>query len=225
MQKITLFVLTLAISLSIGWSSGSLADEGWISLFDGETLNGWTVRGGYATYKVKDSMIVGTTAQGSPNTFLCSRSFSDFELEFDVLCDVELNSGVQIRSHVYEKDTTINIRDRERKREAGTVYGYQVEITNQSRGVAGGIYDESRRGWLDDLSDKPHAQKAFKDGQWNHYRIVAKGDHIRTWINDIPCADLRDSMDESGFIGLQVHSVRGDKSYQVRWKNIRIREL
>ena len=39
---------------------------------------------------------------------------------------------------------------------------------------------------------KPAAKKAFKDGEWNHYRIVAQGDHIRSWVNGVSCADFRD---------------------------------
>jgi hypothetical protein len=55
---------------------------------------------------------------------------------------------------------------------------------------------------------------------------VAQGDHIRSWVNAVPCADFHDATDASGFIGLQVHGIAaGAGPYQVRWKNIRIREL
>jgi hypothetical protein len=53
-------------------------------LFNGRTLDGWAVRGGYANYKVENGMIVGTTVEGSPNSFLCKGPFRDFVLEFDV---------------------------------------------------------------------------------------------------------------------------------------------
>jgi hypothetical protein len=49
-------------------------DQGWTSLFDGKTLDGWERHGGFATYKIEDGTIVGTTAEGSPNTFLCKGS-------------------------------------------------------------------------------------------------------------------------------------------------------
>ena len=202
------------------------ADEGWVSLFDGTTLDAWSVKGGNATYKVEDGAIVGTTVERSPNTFLCRGPYSDFVLEFDVLCDKPLNSGVQIRSHTYEKDTPLESK-KGQIRKAGTVYGYQCEITKAEEGVAGNFWDEARRTkWLDDFSKKPEAAKAFKDGEWNHYRIVAQGDHIRSWVNGVPCADFHDNLDASGFIGLQVHSVpAGAGPYQVRWKKIRLREL
>jgi hypothetical protein len=206
--------------------AGLAADEGWVSLFDGKTLDGWTVRGGQAKYTVDDGMIVGTTAQSGPNTFLCRGPYGDFELELDVLCDKPLNSGVQIRSHVYEKDTPLE-SDPSKVRKAGEVYGYQCEIAEASRGTAGNFWDEARRTrWLDDFANKPEARAAYKDGEWNHYRIVARGKRIRSWVNGVPCADFEDDRDASGFIGLQVHTIKkGTGPYRVRWRNIRIREL
>jgi hypothetical protein len=218
-------LLAAALVTLLSFSSAVAADGDWIDLFDGKTLDGWTVRGGKAEYKVDDGAIVGTTVEGSPNTFLCKGPFSDFELVFDVLCDKPLNSGVQIRSHVYEKDTP-QASNPKRIREAGEVYGYQCEIAAEG-GVGGNFWDEGRHTrWHDDFSVKPEAQKAYKGGEWNHYRIVAQGDRIRSWVNDVPCADFRDKTDASGFIGLQVHGIKkGTGPYQVRWKNIRLREL
>ncbi len=71
--------------------------DGWITLFDGHTLQGWSVKSGYATYRVLDDAIVGKTAKDSPNTFLVSeKTFGDFELVLEVfLDDAPLNSGVQ----------------------------------------------------------------------------------------------------------------------------------
>lgn len=196
-------------------------------LFDGRTLDGWEVRGGAAEYRVEDGMIVGRTVEGSPNTFLCTtREYADFELVLDVMCDIPLNSGIQIRSHVYEEDTPQASNPR-RVRRAGEVYGYQCEIARQSRGTAGNFWDEGRfTKWLDTFADNAAAQEAFKDAQWNHYRIVAQGDRIRSWVNGVPCADFRDDTDAAGFIGLQVHGIpQGTGPFEVRWKNIDLREL
>ena len=153
--------LTLTMISCLGISA--VADDAkWVSLFDGKSLDGWKKEGGYATYEAKDGMIVGTTAEGSKNTFLCKGPFSDFILELEVLCDVELNSGIQIRSHVYEKDTPQESKPN-RIREKGEVYGYQCEIAAPKTGSSGNFWDEGRRTrWLDDFSEKPEAQKAFK---------------------------------------------------------------
>ena len=205
----------------------------WVNLLDGKTLEGWTVQSGFAKYEVEDGAIVGTAVKGSPNTFLCTnKEYGDFILEFEVKVDPKLNSGVQIRSQVAEKEMVFLFRgpkDKPRKRVVPPqrVYGYQVEISNEAAASSGGIYDEARRGFfLADISSDPAATKAFKDNQWNKYRVECKGDSIKTWVNDVPCADLRDSMTARGVIGLQVHGVGKDfHPYEVRWRNIRIQEL
>jgi hypothetical protein len=222
------FVLSL-IALPLAAGLAAAAQQGFVPLFDGKTLNGWEVCNGFAKYRVENGEIVGTTAEGSPNSFLCTtREFGDFVLEFETKTDPALNSGVQVRSHRYQSDQVVHTFDgkeiRERKQPAGRVYGYQVEVSNEKSGASGGIYDEARRGWLHNIAKDPAASKAFKDNQWNSYRIEARGDRIRTWINGVPCADLVDSEDLSGFIALQVHSYKGPQA-EVRWRNIRIQDL
>lgn len=222
----------LVVAVSCAKTSALTINGGdWKKLFDGRTLDGWEVRGGFAKYHVENGEIVGTTVKGSPNTFLCTKKqHGDFVLEFEVKVDPALNSGVQIRSHVYEKDTTMWIWRRDKKvkvvRKAGHVYGYQVEISSERTGSSGGIWDEARKSiWLYDVKSDSAARGAFKDNQWNKYRIVCRGDSIKSWVNGVPCTDLRDPVDQIGFIGLQVHSLRGEKPAQVRWRNIRIKDL
>jgi len=191
----------------------ALQDSGWTSLI-GDDLSNWVQRGGEAEYRLEDGQIVGTTVPDTPNSFLCTRkNYSDFILELEVKVDPRLNSGIQIRSQSRE-----SYRD-------GRVHGYQVEIDPSDRAWSGGIYDEARRGWLDDLEDQPEARKAFNNGEWNRYRIRARGDTLRTWVNGVPVAHLVDTVDASGFIGLQVHSTEHEEPLEVRWRNIRIREL
>jgi hypothetical protein len=202
--------LTLTVLL-LG-SAYCVAEEKAVALFNGKNLDGFEQINGTATYEVNDGTIVGTTVEGSPNSFLCTKKYyGDFELEFEVLVDDVLNSGVQIRSNS-KKD----YRD-------GRVHGYQVEIA--TNGTAGFIYDEARRGWLSEDRSDPAAQKAFKKGEWNKYRVVCQGDSIKTWVNSVPVANVTDSMTKTGFIGLQVHSFKGDKPAQVRWRNLMIKEL
>jgi len=75
------------------------------------------------------------------------------------------------------------------------------------------------------LKDNEAARKAFNVKEWNHYRVVAIGDWMRTWVNGVPAADLVDSMTQTGFIGLQVHGVKTKEPLTVRWRNIRIQDL
>ncbi len=187
-------------------------DGDWMRLLSGRNLDGWRQINGTAKYEVRRGVIVGTTVKGSPNSFLCTeKHYSDFELEFEVNVDSRLNSGVQIRSNSFPEY---------RK---GRVHGYQVEIA--TNGTAGFIYDEARLGWLSADRSDPRARQAFIKDQWNKYRVVCKGKSITTWVNGVPVADVVDSMTRTGFIGLQVHSFRGDSPAEVRWRHLRLREL
>lgn len=215
------------ISLIFIAAAACAADKAPSALFDGKTLNGWKQCNGTASYRVEQGTIVGTTAEGSPNSFLCTeKEYGDFVLEWESKNDPALNSGVQVRSHRYDAETTVRVFDgtqvQERKMPAGRVHGYQVEISNEKAGNSGGIYDEARRGWLENPRGKAECRAAFKDNEWNRYRVEAVGDRIRTWVNGAACADVVDSTDLTGFIALQVHSYKGEKPAQVRWRNVRI---
>lgn len=191
-------------------------ESSFVDMFNGKNLDGWTQRNGTATYRIESDSIVGKTSTGSPNSFLCTNKlYSDFELTFDVKVDSALNSGVQIRSQ--SKDD----------KPEGRVNGPQVEISLD--GMAGYVYGEAAGGWMTPDSDRK-SHKHFKDGEWNSYRILAKGNKIQTWINGQQISDLtheeRYKSHPKGFIGLQVHGIGADKGpYEVRWRNLKIREL
>lgn len=185
----------------------------WATLFDGETLNGWEQKGGEAHYEVRDGAIVGITMLNTPNSFLTSnKMYNDFILELNFKVDTSMNSGIQIRSNSFPHY------------KEGRVHGYQVEIDPSDRAWSGGIYDESRRGWLNPMTENPKAQKAFKKNDWNHYRIEAIGDTLKTWVNGIPAAHLVDEKTDSGFIALQVHSIKEktQEGTEIIWKDIKI---
>jgi mono/diheme cytochrome c family protein len=189
----------------------------WISIFNDSTLAGWHQIGGKARYEVKNGEIQGITVHRTPNSFLTTdQRYSDFVLEMEFKVDTGINSGVQFRSNTYE-----NYKN-------STFYGYQVDIDPSPRKWSGGVYDEGRRAWLSPLKDNPDAMNAFQQFEWNHYRIEAKGAHIRTWINGVPAVDMRDSFDLSGYIGLQVHNTYNDSlkaNRYTRWRNIRLIDL
>jgi hypothetical protein len=213
-QRMSLGLLVTVLVLAWVCQAKVGEEAKWESLFDGKTLSGWKQLGGKAKYTVEDGVIVGTSVRGTPNSFLCTeKMFGDFILELELKVDPNLNSGVQIRSNSFK-----HYRN-------GRVHGYQVEVDPSKRAFSGGIYDEARRGWLNDLKDNEPARKAFKVGQWNKYRIEAVGDSIKTWVNGVAAADLVDSMTLVGFIGLQVHSTKSEKPLKMRWRNIRIKDL
>ena len=220
-----LIILSLVVLLSAACSnstpsSSKESGSDWVELFNGKNFDGWTIRGGGASYEIQDGAIVGINGPDH-NTFLSTWNlYADFELEFDVKLNDPMNSGVQIRSKARWEEVEGNTIER--------VYGPQVEI-EQSPGESGYLYGERAGGWMtpkDQLVRHGH----FKNEEWNHYRIVADGPRIQTWINGVQVSDLTDSeiyeSHQAGFIGLQVHRKDADPgTLSVAWKNIRIREL
>ncbi len=211
MKKVKIEILILVLISSFSLS----AQENWDILFNGKDLSNFQQLNGDATYKVKNQELIGISKLGTPNSFMATKkTYGDFILEFDVFVENGLNSGVQFRS--------LSIAEHRN----GRVHGYQCEIETSSRKWAGGVYDEARNGWLYPLSRNPKGQKAFKPGEWNHYRIEAIGSSIRTWVNGIQCANLVDDTTSEGFIAFQVHGIGKNKNLDgkiVKWKNIKIK--
>lgn len=235
MKNGNLFSTFLLLGMLSFSSSSVCQEQQWISLFDGETLDGWSLHSGSAKYRVEDGCIVGNAVPGSPNSFLCTeREFGDFILEFEVfLVNPELNSGVQFRSMIAEEEMVFWFRNNEgvlaqTTIPADRVYGYQVEIASEEGGSSGGVYDEARRAFMDPWWPEQGSEesRAFRNDQWNQYQIECKGSSIRTIVNGVVVADFRDSLNDSGIIGLQVHDVGDNPTpYEVRWRNIRIMPL
>ncbi len=131
------------------------AADAWRPLFDGRNLDGWVAvqRHGTVHRRGRRHRRPRPSSE-SPNSFLCTQeTFGDFILEYEARIDVDLNSGVQIRS----------ISDPAIKN--GRVHGYQVEIDPSARAWTGGIYDEARRGWLHTLDRSDSARSRRSAGR------------------------------------------------------------
>ena len=189
------------------------AQVNWKPLFNGKDLKGWDKIQGTADYQVEGDEIIGISKLGTPSTYLRSKdTYSDFILEVEVKVEVGLNSGIQFRS-MSKKDY-----------KNGDVHGYQAEIDPAERAWAGGIFDQSRRGWIYPVTMNEPGRKAFRNGQYNAYRIEAIGSTIRTWVNGVQVTNLVDDMTAEGFIALQVHKIgkEAQVGLTVRWKGLRI---
>ena len=211
LYKKNIFILNLFLLLNFIQTKGQ--ETKWHFLLQNNNLNEFVQLNGKANFTLVNGVLTGTSKLNTPNSFLATKTkYSNFILEFDVLIDNDLNSGVQFRS-----ESLKNYLD-------GRVHGYQCEIETSSRKWAGGIYDEARRGWLYPLSRNKTGQEAFIRGSWNKYRIEAIGNSIKTFVNSVEVSNLFDDMTQEGFIAFQVHGISNpeQEGKQVRWKNIRI---
>lgn len=212
MKQITaLFFLIISLN-------SSAQSNNWQSLFDGKTLNGWKQLTGSATYTTENGMIVGTTVDKSPNSFLVSeqRLTGDFVLEMEtMMTDAKTNSGIQFKSNF----------DAKANDGKGRLYGYQYELDPSARKWSGGIYDEGRREWLYPASNNPKGQILFTPNVFHKVRIECIGNTVKTWLDGTPVSYLADSITSNeGLIALQVHSISKsqDTGIKIYWKNIRV---
>jgi hypothetical protein len=208
-----IFMACMALLLALP----SLAQEAkWKPIFNGKDLSGWKAVAGNATFAVQDGVIEGSAVFGTGNTFLITEElYGDFILELELkISHSSSNSGIMARGQY----------DASKNEGKGLVYGYQVEADPTPRAWSGGIYDEARRGWFYPLDLNPAAKSAFKLGEWNHYRIEAIGNTLKTWVNGQEVAYFVDEVDARGFIGLQVHSIQSkeDEGRKTYFKNIRV---
>lgn len=204
-------VFWVAVLVSGGLACTSSQDasipssDGFVPLIN-EDMSGWTKPFDWGTYSVDDGIV---ELGGDEKWFLVSEeTYDDFVLEAEVFVPDSGNSGIQFRAHY----------------EPNRLWGYQAEVDPSDRAWSGGLYDEGRRGWLNSLEgdEKAEARGAFRNGEWNHYRIRAEGPHIEVWLNDVKTTDYYDTADISGHIALQHH---GEEGLVYRFRNVRIQEL
>jgi hypothetical protein len=155
-------------------------------------------------------MLIGRSPGISYNDFLATeRSFSNFILRLQAqLVGNKGNSGIQFRS--------------ERVSGSMEMAGYQADIGPE---YWGNLYDESRRRTNLVVADPKVLKKALKPTDWNEYEIHAEGPHIMLKINGGTTADYTEedaSVPKSGRIAVQIHS---GPALEVRFRDIRIKEL
>ncbi len=179
------------------------AEDNWIPLWDGKTLNGWHVVG-KGDWTIIDGAIRGSHAK-EENDFghlVTDKTHRDFTVRLKYKA-VKGNSGLYFR--IEEKGFS-------------GVTGFQAEIDPDND--AGGLYETNGRSWVS--QPKPEDVKRwFKPGQWNEMTVSARGGHIVVHVNGIKSAELNDDPGRrEGKFALQVH---GGQDCEVWFKDIEIR--
>lgn len=196
----------LLCSLSALAQSPQEKAEGFKSLFDGKTLNGWD--GDPRLWKVKDGVIVGSTdgITLETNEFLISKArYADFVLRVETKLRNH-NSGIQFRSEALPK---------------WVMTGLQADMAEGN--WWGGIYDEKGKRGVVVNGWKGKAEKVVKATDWNDYEVSCKGDLIQLRVNGLLTAEYRDTEKKpDGLLGFQVHRGPG---MEASFRNIRIKEL
>ena len=219
------------------------ADDGFVPLFDGKTLNGWHVsaKTGHSRasknqtggkWVVEEGAIIGSQdIPGNGGIVITDEAFGDFEVALEMNNDFGPDSGLFLRSTEDGK-------------------AYQAMIDYHGGGNLMGVYGEGIGGFgssnynFDGSPERiklrdnpvplpvlPGSWKYFwRHGQWNELRarIESNPPRITTWINGVKIMEWSDTqkrLPDLGRIALQVHG-GGDLTQQfVRYRNIRVKRL
>ncbi len=214
-----LFRPALLMFFALAGARSGLAEvpvaEGFVPLFDGKTLAGWSNPYAFGQAVVAEGEIRLTAEK---KFFLCTeKAYANFVFEGEVHLPVgQANSGFMFRAQV----------------KPGNVRGYQAEVDGDvGRMWSGGLYDEGLRGWFispikgDAASEAAFAKRAagaFQRGGWNTYRITCAGSKIKIEVNGVTTTEIEDGRDAAGPLAIQHH---GEKGATYRFRNLRIREL
>ncbi len=184
---------------------------GWVSLFDGKDLSGWTVNG-TEKWDVEDGTIVGESTTGHYGYLTTDKMYRDFKLRLKFKPEAKGNSGVFIRSRITGNDPD----------HGPDIEGMQIEVDPTPGKHTGGLYESGGRAWV--IQPTAEGERALKPDTWNELEITAQGSHIVTRLNGVQIVDYHDPTPRftDGVIGLQLHTGGGVK---MRWKDIEIQEL
>ena len=185
----------------------ALGGEGFVPLFDGKSLDGWTaLPGGH--WEVVDGELVGTQEASEPRhgLLVSNKEFGDFVVRLKFKA-IEGNSGLYFRS------TRVD--------HAVAIQGFQGEIDADGKGV-GGLYETLGRAWVVQPSPET-VQKFYKPREWNEMTVTAVGGNVTVEVNGVKTADLKDDPGaRRGHLALQLH---GGQKMRVLFKDVEIRPI
>jgi uncharacterized protein (TIGR03067 family) len=218
---------------------GAEADAGFEKMFNGKDLTGW--EGHPKLWFVKDGAITGQTTPENPatnNTFLIwtGGSVGDFELRcsFKIVANNSIgfaNSGIQYRSQILDKSYWV-VGGYQADMEAGKTYSGILYEERMTRGIMAARGEKVL--WTKDckkevtgsLGKSEDIQASIKQGDWNDYVIIAKGNHLQHFINGHPTVDVTDECEAkramTGVLALQIHK---GQPMTVQFKDMRIKKL
>ena len=225
---IVFFVLQICNPGHIFAQAAQSDEEGFVQIFDGETLNGWSGDEDY--WSVEDGALTGVT-DGSlkANSFIVwqEATIKNFDLRVKVKITAGGNSGLQYRGKL-RPDLGPHV-----------VTGYQCDIVASVPKYNGMLYEEKGRRIMSHTGEKVIVDpdggswvvekfpvKKFAPDQWHDYRVLVEGNHHRHWIDGHPTADLVD-LDEKGralegVLAVQVHK---GPAMKIQYKDFKIKHL
>jgi hypothetical protein len=173
-------------------------------IFNGRDLTGWTAPEKEKFWRVADGVLIGENDEKLTGNYLWTdQTYGDFILEFDVRWTGEIDSGVEIRKPNLQLQLGVS---RSLKRDMTGSFYVGTPVRYPEAGQA-----------------KTVARLMQPEGQWNTFRLQAKGAEFTVWINGQPAAHYTDEkFSGAAPLGLQIH---GGLKMKVEYRNLRLAPL
>jgi len=212
MRATLLFLLVSFLFVSCASSQTASKSDGWISLFDGKSMDGWKVGDNASSFSIQDGAIVanGPAAHLFYMGDVAGHNFKNFEFKAEVMTMPGSNSGIYFHT-AYQNG-------------GWPSKGYEAQVNNSHS-------DWRRTGSLYAIEDV--RENYAKDNEWYTESITVQGKRIIIKVNDKVVIDytepenvqrpkgMEDRLLSSGTFALQAH----DPKSKVYYKNIMVRPL
>jgi len=160
----------------------------WVSLFNGENLDGWTVRG-KANWTVKNGVMTGQSDEGTGHIY-AAPELTDLEVKGMFRLSDQGgggNSGLYFRANPPDDNPD------------GYPHGYEAQICHNQDAYTGWLWKPGTpTGKADTL--------LTKDDEWFSMRVKAVGNLIRIWVNDQLVMTYQDDEYKKGYFAIQCHN-------------------
>lgn len=169
-------------------------------IFNGKDLTGWKSPGMENFWRVEDGVLVGENDEKMSGNYLWSeKTYGDFVLEFDVRWTGEIDSGIELRNPKIQ---------------------LQLGVSRSLKRDMTGSFYVGKPGYPEAGRAKTAAQLMHPEGQWNTFRLEAKGPNFTVWINGQPASHYTDEkFIGPAPLGLQIH---GGLKMKVEYRNLRL---
>jgi hypothetical protein len=178
-------------------------DEGFESIFNGKDLSGWKAPAENKWWTVKDGILIGENDEKKAGNIIeTEKQYSDVVIESEVKWSGEIDSGIFLR------------KSKSWQCQIGVSRSLKKDMTCSIYVPKGGYVVKA---------DPEKIDKLIKKDDWNKFRIEAKGDHFKIWLNgeSVIDTDLA-GYNEPGPVGLQIHP---GLPMKVEFKSIKVKAL
>ena len=208
---LTMKLRSLARTLILSLASALVcpaAEPNFAPLFNGKDLTNFKADEAKAFWRVEDGVLIGKNDAAKKGNYLWTeKEYRDFVIEFDVRWKGTTPRGV---------DTGIEMRKPKIQLQLGVSGSLRVDMT-------GSFYTGGKPAYPEAGQAKEAKTLMKPEGEWNTFRIQAKGDTFTCWINGQKASEYTDAkFSGAAPLGLQIHP---GVEMKCEYRNVKIAEL